>query len=242
MPSNADQIKLLELQGLDSNLAKLRHERQTDPTIAAVTGLEGKLADLNKSLTAAKLAVSDQAREVAKVQGFIDEANARIARHQQKIDKGDLDYKDTTAVSDEMTSLVARIAALEDQQLEVMERLEACQTAEAQVAAARAQVEADLAAAVTARDAKLAAIVQQGRAIVGQRDALAQQISAPLVAAYDKLRVRLNGVGAARYWGGRCEGCGLELSPTEREKVEKAAPDTITTCEECGRILIRVPQ
>lgn len=75
MPSNADQIKLLELQRLDANLAKLRHERQTDPSIAQVTNLEQKLATLNKSLLAAKTAVADQQREVAKVQAFIDEAN-----------------------------------------------------------------------------------------------------------------------------------------------------------------------
>jgi len=242
MQSNADQLKLLELQGLDSQLARLRHERQTDPSIAVVTDLERKLADLNKSLATAKIAVADQTREVAKVQGFIDEANARLAKHQQKIDKGDLDYKDTTAVSGEMTNLVARIADLEDQQLEVMERLENCQAAEAQVAAATARVSDDLARTVALRDARLGEITNQGRAIVGQRDALAKTIAPPLVAAYDKLRVHLNGVGAARYWGERCEGCGLPVSPSEQEALKNATPDAVTHCEECGRILIRVPQ
>jgi uncharacterized protein len=242
MPSNADQIKLLELQGLDSSLAKLRHERQTDPSIAEVKTLESKLAALNKSLLAAKTAVSDQQREVAKVQGFIDEANARIVRNQQKIDKGDLNHKDTLAVSEEMTSLVNRIAELEDDQLEVMERHEACVTAEAQVAQAHQDIADALTKAIETRDQTLENITNQGRAVIGQRDQLAREIDPTLVSQYDKLRTRLNGVGAARYWGGRCEGCGLELPPGEQEKIAKAEPDRIVTCDDCGRILIRVPQ
>jgi len=242
MVSSANQIKLLELQGLDSSLGKLRHERQTDPTIAAVTSLEAKLAQLNKSLLAAQTASSDLQREVAKVQSFIDEANSRIEKNQQKIDNGDLNHKDTLAISEEMTALVTRIATLEDQQLEVMERHEACLTAEAQVANAQRTVTADLATAIAARDKKLAEITDQGRAVLATRDRVAREIDPSLLGQYDKLRVRLGGVGAARYWGGRCEGCGLELSPSEKERVAKASPDAVMTCEECGRILVRVPQ
>lgn len=240
--SPADQLKLLELQKLDSQLGKLRHQRQTDPSIAQVKDLEAKLAQLGKSLQAAKIAVSDQQREVAKVQSFIDEANSRITANQQKIDKGDMGHKDTLAVSEEMTALVARIATLEDQQLEVMERHEACVTAEGQVAAAYQKVSDDLAAAIADRDRKLGEITSEGRAVVAARDRLAGEIAPALVAQYDGLRKRLSGVGAARYWGGRCEGCGIELAPSERDLVERAAPDQIVTCDECSRILIRVPQ
>jgi len=242
MPSSADQIKLLELQGLDSSLAKLRHQRQTDPSIAQVTELEKKLGALNKSLLAAKTAVADLQREVAKVQSFIDEANTRIARNQQKIDKGDLNHKDTLAVSEEMTALVARISTLEDQELEVMERQEACLTAEAQVAQAHQDIAEALATAIATRDQKLDEILNQGRAVVVERDRVAREIDPTLLAQYDKLRARLGGVGAARYWGGRCEGCGLELPPGEQEAIAKAAPDQVILCEECGRILVRVPQ
>jgi len=242
MPSNADQIKLLELQGLDSSLAKLRHERQTDPSIAEVTSLEQKLGALNKSLLAAKTAVSDQQREVAKVQAFIDEANNRIVRNQQKIDKGNLNHKDTLAVSEEMTALVTRISKLEDDQLEVMERHEACLAAEAQVAQAYQQIADSLATAIATRDQTIDGITNQGRAVIVERDRVAKEIDPALVAQYDKLRTRLGGVGAARYWGGRCEGCGLELPPGEQEKIKQANPDAIIHCDECSRILIRVPQ
>lgn len=241
-PSNADQLQLLELQNIDTTLGNLRHQRQTDPSISAVTTLERKQTTLAKALAAAKTHTSDLQREVSKVQAFIDEANTRIVNNQKKIDKGDLNHKDTLAVSEEMTTLVTRIATLEDQQLEVMERHEGALTAENNAAAAYQQATSDLAAAEVNRDKTLADITDQGRATIVQRDAAAKTINPALVAQYDKLRAKLGGIGAARYWGGRCEGCGLELPPSEKEKVAQASPDQVITCEECGRILVRVPQ
>ena len=38
---------------------------------------------------------------------------------------------------------------------------------------------------------------------------------------------------------GRCEGCRLELSGSERSRVKAAAPDEVIRCEECRRILVR---
>ena len=242
MQSGQDQLNLLELQKLDSKLGRLRVARQTDPTIAAVATLEQRVKQLDSTLITAGTAVSDITRDVKHAQAFIDEANARIARNQQKLDAGELNHKDTLAVTEEMTTLAARVVTLEEQLLDVMERQEACVTAERHIQETRDQVLADLAAATDAKDTALAGIVAEGRAVVVERDKLAATIPAPLLQRYDALRARLGGEGAARYWGGKCEGCGLVLPPGDQEAIKKAGPEQVVTCEECGRILIRVPQ
>ena len=62
------------------------------------------------------------------------------------------------------------------------------------------------------------------------------------MALYDKLRVQLGGVGAAALQQRRCSGCQLELTPADRSRILAAPPDEVVRCEECRRILVRVPE
>jgi predicted nucleic acid-binding Zn-ribbon protein len=52
------------------------------------------------------------------------------------------------------------------------------------------------------------------------------------------LRTRLKGTGAARLIGHRCDGCHLELSSAEVERIRATTPDSVVTCDQCGRILV----
>ena len=42
--------------------------------------------------------------------------------------------------------------------------------------------------------------------------------------------------------GGRCGGCRLELSGSERARVKAAAPDEVVRCDECRRIMVRTAE
>jgi predicted nucleic acid-binding Zn-ribbon protein len=179
---------------------------------------------------------------VAKAQALVNESQSFIARNHKKLDSGSLNHKDTLAITEEMSALVIRVSRFEDDLLEVMESQEACQTAHKQIEQAITDLEGDLAAATQERDDALAAIVAQGRAVVGRRDAEVRGIDAALLKRYDTIRSRLGGVGAVRLWGGRCEGCQMELPPGDLDKISRTAPDQVVLCEECGRILVRVPQ
>jgi predicted nucleic acid-binding Zn-ribbon protein len=71
------------------------------------------------------------------------------------------------------------------------------------------------------------------------RAGLVAEIPGPLVDAYEKVRARSGGVGAAALQGRRCTGCGLEANPSDYEHYLAAAADEILRCEECDRILVR---
>ena len=58
---------------------------------------------------------------------------------------------------------------------------------------------------------------------------------------YDKLRAQSGGVGAARLYQKRCEGCRLELNITELNDVRAAPENEVVRCENCRRILVRIP-
>ena len=75
-----------------------------------------------------------------------------------------------------------------------------------------------------------------------ERSKVLGDIPADLLTLYDKLREDHNGVGAAALHQRRCEGCRMELTPTDIGRIRDAAPDTVLRCEECRRILVRTPE
>jgi uncharacterized protein len=70
------------------------------------------------------------------------------------------------------------------------------------------------------------------------RAAAAALLPAALSNRYETLRARLRGTGAARLVGSHCDGCHLELSSVEVEKIRALPPGEVATCEQCGRILV----
>lgn len=237
-----DQLRLLDLQALDTRLQQLAHAKKTHPTLARIAELEKQIADLRGSLVDSRTAVTDLRRELAKAETDVEQVVTRTARNQQRLDSGTLGARDAMAVTEEMGSLARRQGALEEVQLEVMEKLEAHQDALDKVEAAHQSLVDAKAAVEGERDAAFEEINAQGRALTVERKDVADGIDAGLVKVYDQLRTRLGGTGAAALRAGRCEGCGLVLNPGDLAAARSAAADQVVRCEECGRILVRVTE
>jgi predicted nucleic acid-binding Zn-ribbon protein len=89
-----------------------------------------------------------------------------------------------------------------------------------QVAESEVEIDAALAEAIPARAAEAALL------------------PTALSGRYETLRARLKGTGAARLVRSHCDGCHLELSSGEVEKIRALPPGEVATCEQCGRILV----
>jgi predicted nucleic acid-binding Zn-ribbon protein len=63
-------------------------------------------------------------------------------------------------------------------------------------------------------------------------------LDAALLALYEKIR-ESSGTGAAMLRARRCEGCHMELTPQDLQRIRAAADDEVVRCEECRRILVR---
>jgi uncharacterized protein len=72
----------------------------------------------------------------------------------------------------------------------------------------------------------------------GSRAAEAAQLPTALADRYETLRARFKGTGAARLIKNHCDGCHLELSSVEVERIRALPPGEVATCEQCGRILV----
>jgi len=236
-----DQWRLLDVAESDTKLAQLAHRGRTLPEHAEVERLTKRLSQLGDELVVARMRAGDLSREVAKAETDVDQVRQRAVRNRARLDAGQGSAKDLQAISHELESLAQRQSVLEDAELEIMERLEEAQTAVTGLEDGRDRDVAVLAEVTARRDAALATVADEAAGVQRARDDAAAGLPADLMALYEKLRASSAGTGAARLRGRRCEGCRIELTPTELARIRTAPEDAVLRCEECGRILVRTP-
>jgi uncharacterized protein len=167
----------------------------------------------------------------------------RAARDQKRLDSGQVtNPKDLENLQSEIASLARRQGDLEDVVLEVMERHEAAAERAAELAQRVEAVQAKAEDAVARRDEALREIDEESGSVREERQTAAGSVPADLLKLYEKIREQQGGVGAARLFRRRCEGCQLELNITELNEVREAPEDAVLRCENCRRVLVRTPE
>ena len=236
------QLRLLDLQGHDSALARLEHRRRTLPELAVITEADTRLAALRDDVVRAETEVGDLDRELRRLEDDVDQVRRRSERDQQRMQSGAVAAKELESLQHEVETLARRQSDLEDTELEVMERREEAESRAAAVRASVAEVTASRADAVSGRDAAYEQIDAEAATDTGGRAAVAAELPADLLALYEKVRAVSGGVGAAALKARRCEGGRLELQGGELRAARVAQPDEVLRCENCRRILVRTPE
>lgn len=236
------QLRLLDLQKLDSTLQQLERQRTHLPVLARLTDLAQQRSAAGDYLVRAQTAHSDVQRELAKSEADVQLVRDRAARDQARLDAGTGSPKDLQALQHELVSLARRQGDLEEIELEVMERAERADEIVAEASAAVDALDAEIAAATKERDEALAALGAQVADVGAPRPRYVEELPADLLGLYEKLRGDKGGVGAAMLHARRCLGCQLEVNAAELTAIRAAAADEVLRCEECGRILVRTPE
>lgn len=245
-PLKADafsQLKLLDVQDLDSLLDQLRHRLATLPETRQLAALSAERTEVDGQGRDVQIVLDDLTREQRKADADVEQVKTRRTRDQDRMDGGLItNPKDLERMQQELVSLNRRISELEDTELDVMERLETAQTERAGLRARVAEIDAQAADLAASRDAKAGAVTAQAESATRERQVTAEGVPADLLASYEKIRVQKGGVGAARLRQRRCGGCSLELTAADLGSIAKASTDEVLRCEECNRILVRTSE
>jgi predicted nucleic acid-binding Zn-ribbon protein len=231
--------RLLILQDLDTLILQLVHRRAALAERVGLTGLDAELAVLaaeEAQLEARRLELVAVQKEL---EGQIAATNERRSGIEQRMyaARGS-STRDLQAMDEEVRHLNQRRSELEDEELVAMVDQEPLDVALAALADRRAPIDEKatvLRAEVAQGQTEIDTDLRDARAA---RDAEVTQLPPALYDRYEVLRARLKGTGAARLIGHRCSGCHLELSPGEVERIRAMTPDTVVTCDQCGRILV----
>jgi len=232
--------RLLEVQDHDTAIDQLRHRRSSLPEQSELAGVEGRLAGLESRAAEVQGGRDELGVRQAALEEQIEASRSRLTELERRMYGGQVSAaRDLQAMDDEVKHLKRHISELEDREIEIMEALEPIdgelRAAETQRAAwrhDRDRLRTAIAEAVAGIDADVAA---QSDA----RRAAAATVPADLLTRYERLRTTLAGTGAARLVGGSCSGCHLTLPAMEVDRIRKAPPDEVITCDQCGRILVR---
>lgn len=233
------QLKLLDVQELDSAYDALRHQARNPPEAAELASLAVQREDLDGRARDLQVVVDDLTREQRKADADVEQVKARRVRDQQRLDAGGLAPKDLEHLQHELVSLDKRVSDLEDVELEVMERLEQAQS---ELASAREEVERidqRVAELNATRGERLEELRAEAGKLKQRRAQLVADLPSDLLSLYEKLREQKGGVGAALLRQRRCGGCSLQLDNQELGKIATQPPDVVVRCEECSRILVR---
>jgi predicted nucleic acid-binding Zn-ribbon protein len=237
------QLRLLDLQELDTALDRLAHRRRTLPELAEIATAQERLDQSDDALVAAQTEISDIDREQKKAEQDVDQVRARAERDQKRLDSGQVSSaRDLENLQSEIASLHRRQTDLEEIVLEVMERREEAEARLRAVESGRESGEKALTELTARRDAAYQEIDGEAELTRTARAGVASDIPDDLMKLYEKIREQSRGVAATALLRAQCQGCHLQLNTVDLNTIRAAAPDEVIRCEECRRILVRTPE
>ncbi len=231
---------LLALQALDLRADQLTHRRATLPARAEIDKVMASLASLEATTATAESERHELGRGQQRLEDEIATLTEKATQHDKALYSGSVtNPRELQAMQDEIAALKRRISQLEDQELEIMERIEPIDAALAESATQRTALDDDAARWRAELAETEVAIEAELGEVSSERIAVVAEIDPDLLTTYERLRPQTGGIAVARLVGGSCGGCHLGLSAVEVDRLKKLPPEEAAHCEECGRLLVR---
>lgn len=237
----AVQRRLLDLAGVDAELARLTHRRRTLPEHAELTEAETAVRTAKDKLVEAETAAGDLDRDIRRLERDVEGVRARTERDNQILAGAGIGAKQAADLQHELETLKRRQTVLEDEQLEIMEQREAVGIDVDHSREVLAAAEQKVNEIVGRRDTAIADIDAAEAGRRRDREEVVATLPADLLGEYEKRRER-RGTGAALLQQRRCQACRLELDRVAIAELKTAPADDVVHCEECGVILVRTPE
>lgn len=190
-------------------------------------------------------------------QGLADEANSELVSEQSRLKRIEQEAaarrikleqceaslyggkvkapKELQDLQNEAAALKRTISTLEDQELEIMIKVEEAQTKLNAARKSLATLEAEVAtenAVLSGESGMLHALIEKLKV---ERSAVIDQIDSNLQEEYERLRKGKRGIAVASMVDNACSGCGTVLTPADRQAAR--SPAAVFHCPSCSRFI-----
>ena len=165
----SQQRLLIDLQSLDSRLARLRHERKHLPVLSRIKATVERLKANRRAAALADGALAEARKGAARSEDEVDQVTRRAAILRERLSSGTANPRDLTAIQGELDQLGRRRTVLEDAQLAAVEALESAQKKARGLAAEEGEIRSAGRELTAERDAAFARI-ESGREADGLAD------------------------------------------------------------------------
>jgi len=224
--------KLLILQDRDSKILQLQEElARIGPDRVAI---QGRLAGASAGLEAAKLRSKQLESDRKKLELEVDSRKQLIEKYslQQFQTKKNEEYR---ALAHEIEICKEAIVKLDDQQIEIMEKMEAEQRVLARAMAESAEAKKTTDSRIADLDKSEANLKKELESLQSNRNELASVVEETARSKYERLLKQRGQSAIVGIQHGVCGGCHMQLS---RSVIVNCQGDKeIINCTNCGRIL-----
>ena len=236
----AQQRLLIDLQDLDSRLARLRHERKHLPVLARIESVIARLTANKRAAIQADAALSEAKTQATRSEDEVGQVVRRAEVLRERLHSGSSAARDLSAIQGEIDQLGQRQSALEEAQIAAMEALDSAREEAERLSREEDEIRAAGRELTATRDAEFARIDKEVESLENQRADLAGTIETALLADYEAVRTSTGGLGAVALRGQAIEGGAVEISPQELARIAAAPKEEVIHAEENDVIVVRM--
>ena len=236
----AQQRLLIDLQDLDSRLARLHHERKHLPVLAHIESVIERLKTNKRAAIQADASLSEAKARATRSEDEVGQVVRRAEVLRERLHSGNSAARDLSAIQGEIDQLGQRQAALEEAQIVAMEALDSAREEVERLSREESEIRAAGRELTAERDAEFARLDEEIESLENQRADLAGTIEAALLADYEAVRTSTGGLGAVALRGRIIEGGAVEISPQELARIVAAPQDEVIHAEENDVIVVRM--
>ena len=120
----AQQRLLIDLQDLDSHLARLRHERKHLPVLTRIEAVIERLKANKRAAIRAEAALDEAKKQATRSEDEVGQVARRAEVLRERLHSGSSAARDLSAIQGEIDQLGQRQSALEEAQIVAMEALD----------------------------------------------------------------------------------------------------------------------
>ena len=236
----AQQRLLIDLQDLDSRLARLRHERKHLPVLSRIESVIERLKTNKRAAIQADASLSEAKARATRSEDEVGQVVRRAEVLRERLHSGNSAARDLSAIQGEIDQLGQRQAALEEAQIVAMEALDSAREEVERLSRGESEIREAGRELTAERDAEFARLDEEIESLENQRADLAGTIEAALLADYEAVCTSTGGLGAVALRGRIIEGGAVEISPQELARIVAAPQDEVIHAEENDVIVVRM--
>lgn len=240
--SAEQQRHLVALQRVDDAIRRLEHQRANLPEQKALDDNDATLRQVASDYADAAAELEDAQRLQRTRESDIANLEARRKAEEGRLYSDEISsQKQAEAIRSELSTIKRKKNDYEDELLEAMERIEELDSRTTTLAHRHAELQGKVDELTRDRDHAAGDLDAELSAKRAEREQVLAELDDQLVRLYEHVRAQQGSVAVSVLDGKVCEGCFLELTPSELEEVRQEATHSVPRCPQCDRLLIVSP-
>lgn len=236
----SEQKKLLKLQEIDIQIAKINHLIFSMPIEQEIKELDDKLNKIKQLSMLANMKIADIDQKLKTVNDNMQSIENRISVQRERSKQHGISHKEVQSMMSEIAQMEKRKANLEDQIINLMEENSSFEQKLEKIKKTNEKLNEKAIELENQKKVMTREHEEKKQLLIEQRQELVSDICDELVSLYEDVKKKTGGVAVLAMEGSIVKGVSIEFSIAELDKIKKAPSDQIICSQDYDYILVRM--